>query len=103
MKSLLKINFQGFFSICSSREAKLRQGGEWNNNLEWTWKIGWRRSLFDWEKHQEQELVMLMGRKTINEENEDLWVWKESVKVRGKALLCMRGFGGLRHNHQLML
>ena len=46
---------------------------------------------------------MLMGRKTINEENEDLWVWKESVKVRGKALLCMRGFGGLRHNHQLML
>ena len=56
--------------------TKLWQGGEWNNNLEWTWKIWWMRSLFDWEKHPEQELDMLLGRKTLNDEKEDKWVWK---------------------------
>jgi len=34
--------------------------------------------LFDWEKHQEQELRVLMGSKNINVEMEDRWVWRES-------------------------
>jgi len=72
----------------------LRQGREWNNNLEWTWKIGWRKSLFDWEKHQEQELDTLLGRKTFNEEKEDKWVWKESDDSRFTVQYVYRVLNG---------
>jgi len=40
------------------------------------------RSLFDWEKDQELELIMQMERKTINEENEDKCDWKGSDSIR---------------------
>lgn len=68
--------------------------------------------MFEWEKHQEQELVTLIGSMIINGKNEDQWVWKENDttefsvklaysilkgKLRGKAR-CMSHFGGLRPN-----
>jgi len=56
----LKDNFSRLFSIYSDKEVKLWQGGKWNNNQEWSWKIGWRRSLFEWERNQEQQLVRLL-------------------------------------------
>jgi len=47
----LKDKFSRLFSICNGKGDKLQQGGEWDNNSQWVRKIGWRRSLFDWEKH----------------------------------------------------
>jgi len=45
----LKDKFLRLFSIFFGKGDKLWQGGELNNNLQCVWKIGWRRSLFDWE------------------------------------------------------
>jgi len=38
--------------------------------------------LFDWEKQQEQQLTTLLGRKSLNEEKEDLWAWKDSDSTK---------------------
>jgi len=70
----LKRKFSRLFSISYCREAKLRQAEGWNNNVEWFW----RRSLFDSEKQMEQELVRMLGTKSITEGKEDKWVWKVS-------------------------
>jgi len=35
----LKGKFPRLFSISSCREAKLRQAGEWNNNVEWSYLV----------------------------------------------------------------
>jgi len=78
----LKDKFPRLFSICSGKGDKLWQGGEWNSNLQWVWKIGWRRSLFEWEKHQELEMGRLMGSKCINMEKDDRWVWKENETAK---------------------
>lgn len=48
----LKEKFSRLFSICSEKETLLWQGGEMKENLEWAWKIDWRRNLFDWERTQ---------------------------------------------------
>jgi len=78
----LKDKFLRLFSICTGKGDKLWQGGEWNNNLQLVWNIGWRRNLFDWEKYQELEMERLMGSKSINEEKKDQWVWKDSETTK---------------------
>jgi len=50
--------------------------------------------LFDWKKHQEQELDLLLGRKTLNDEKEDKWVWKESDDTRFTVQSSYRVFKG---------
>ena len=46
-----------------------RRGDE--RNLEWVWKIDWRRNLFDCEMTQEQELMSLLEGKRVNAEKKD--------------------------------
>ena len=67
----LNTKFSRLFSICLDKESFLWQGGELNENLEWLWKIDWRRNLFEWEKNQEQELMYLLGEKSVNVDKED--------------------------------
>ena len=43
-----------------------------------SWKIGWRRSLFEWERNQKQQLVRLLEEKSLKVDRVDKWVWKES-------------------------
>jgi len=74
----------------------LRQAGGWNNNIEWIWNLGWRRSLIDWEKHLKQELAMMLDTKSIFEEKKDKWVWKVSVATEftvQSAYKVLRGEG----------
>ena len=73
----LKTKFLRLFSIFLDKESFLWQGGELNENLEWVWKIDWRRNMFEWEKNQEQDLLQLLGEKSVNMDNEDTWVWKD--------------------------
>jgi len=50
--------------------------GERSQNLEWTFKIKWRRNLFEWEQEQEQQLMQVMGEQKCVMDKEDSWVWK---------------------------
>ena len=64
--------------------------------------MGERRSLFDWEKQLEQELVRMLDTRSIFEEKEDKWsgrqVCNKVYSPIGLQVLGTRSFGGLRLN-----
>jgi len=43
----LKDSFPRLFSISSNKESSLWQGGVRSENSKWSWKIEWRRNLFE--------------------------------------------------------
>jgi len=45
----LKNKFPRLFSLCGDKDLLLECCGVWEEG-DWSWKLGWRRNLFEWEK-----------------------------------------------------
>ena len=46
---VLKNKFSRLFSLCGDKDLLLEHYGTWEEGV-WSWKLGWRRNLFEWEK-----------------------------------------------------
>lgn len=76
----LCFKFPGLFSISSDKTACLFQTGDWDNN-KWIWKLEWRRTLFECEVGEENNLKQLIDDKTLSQGIGDQWVWKAGEKL----------------------
>ena len=48
---VLKNKFPRLFSLCGDKDLLLEHCGTWEEGV-WSWKLGWKRNLFEWEKSQ---------------------------------------------------
>jgi len=56
--------FPRLFSISLDTDCTLSQVGVWNNNI-WSWKLRWRRNLFEWESSLVVLLMQLVDNKRL--------------------------------------
>jgi len=87
--------FPRLFSISLDTDCTLSQVGVWINNV-WTWKLRWRRNLFEWESSLVVLLLQLLDNKRLTREDgvkPDKWIWGEvgnldfSVNAAYKCLM----------------
>jgi len=74
----LKSSFPRFFSISSSKNAKVSELGYWSNG-DWVWQLSWRRSFFEWEKSLAEQLRQLLLEARVVSGEVDGWIWKGGV------------------------
>ena len=55
-RGALKSVFLRLFSLRTSKVSKLAEFRGWSNGV-WVWRLAWRRSLFEWEKPLENQLL----------------------------------------------
>lgn len=48
---------------------KIKRGGDPS------WKLGWRREKFEWEKHLEEQLMAMISKVKWNKEGKDRLMW----------------------------
>jgi hypothetical protein len=65
--------FPRLFGISVQKDHLISEVGSWVNGV-WRWELEWRRNFFDWEEIIVQELLEVLARGNIKEE-EDRWVW----------------------------
>jgi len=88
----LRVKFPRLFSIANEKSASLSQVGFWNSDT-WCWKVAWRRSLFEWEIGEENQLTSLLDNKTLLKGSRDQWIWKTTEKLSytvNSAYNCLR-------------
>jgi len=70
----LKDLFPRLYTICSIKDSFIWQAWERSEISGWTWKIEWRRNLFEWERNQEHQLMQILGEQRVKVDKEDSWV-----------------------------
>jgi len=79
----LKQKFPRLFSVSLDVGHTLSQVGAWNDNY-WSWKLGWRRTLFVWESSQADQLSQLLDNKRLAKEGESMtnkWIWRDTMST----------------------
>ena len=71
----LEVKISWFFSITKDKVANLTQVSYWNNN-KWLWKVERRRTLFEWEVREANQLMNLLSDKSLTKDSQGHWVWK---------------------------
>lgn len=86
--SPLKCSFPRLFSISIQSEALISQMGEWVNEV-WSWKFRWRRHLFDWEKEEFDNLMLIIEHRKLVRNKKDGVTWHgvETKKFPVKAIV----------------
>jgi len=71
----LNVRFPRLYSITKDKNVVVSQVRVWVNNM-WSWKVEWRRTLFEWEIGEELHLLSLLEDKSLSLGSKDQWVWK---------------------------
>jgi len=79
-REALEVKYFRLFSISNDKVANLSQVSSWNNN-QWFWKLEWRRSLFEWEEREANQLVNFLNEKSLAKDIGDHWVWKTNENL----------------------
>ncbi|GKV49874.1 hypothetical protein SLEP1_g56597 [Rubroshorea leprosula] len=69
--------FPRLYALSTGKDNKISQMGEWVSGA-WKWKLQWRRSLFSWEKHQEEVLQRELQRTLVVRGELDRCLWVHS-------------------------
>ncbi|GKV12840.1 hypothetical protein SLEP1_g23934 [Rubroshorea leprosula] len=69
--------FPRLYALSTGKDNKISQMGEWVNGA-WKWKLQWRRSLYSWEKQQEEDLQRELQRTPVVRGKLDRCVWVHS-------------------------
>jgi hypothetical protein len=71
----LCVRFPRLFSISMHKEATVAD--VWNQSIAPdSWRLNWRRRLFEWEKELVNELMLLINPVVFRMEEEDRWGWE---------------------------
>jgi len=73
----LSILFHGLFSIFGLG-LTLAEMGEWEDAV-WLWRFRWRRTRFQWESTEEEDLIRIISRLKMSKEFKDNLVWGGDV------------------------
>ena len=74
---VLKESFPRIFTLARNKNGKVIEYGRRNGNC-WEWFFELRRPVFDWERHQWDELHLVLKDFTLIDEMEDRLIWKSS-------------------------
>jgi len=77
----LKESFPRLYTICSIKDSSIWQAGERSENSGWTWKIEWRRNLFECERNLEHQLMQIIGEHRVRVDKDDFWVWEDREAI----------------------
>jgi len=75
----LKFMFPRLYTIYLEQGKMVGEVGSWGE-LGWSWRLGWRRTRFEWENSVEEEMMNLITRKTLNKDSEDIIEWNGDPK-----------------------
>ncbi|XP_057453105.1 uncharacterized protein LOC130744965 [Lotus japonicus] len=70
----LKGKFPRIFALSDHKDRRIKEMGEWNNDI-WQWKLLWNRDLLEREEERVQELLQLIKNFSPKKGIEDRWVW----------------------------
>ncbi|XP_068504156.1 uncharacterized protein [Phaseolus vulgaris] len=96
----LKSLFPRLYSLSANKEQKVEDVGMWEG-LDWKWRLGWSRDIFEWESKLEEFFSQHLGGADVKQNKDDVRVWGEenlerySVNAAYKSLLV--GCGGTYH------
>lgn len=76
----LKGSFPRLFLLSMQRYAFINQVGEWHVG-QWSWKLRWRRALYDWEIEEANTLERLIEQHCPQSEVADGVCWRGSTDV----------------------
>lgn len=74
---ILKNYFGRLFCLSNQKQSRVSEVGEWIGT-RWTWKLEWRRELFEWEKELLQQLHNVLNKNEPMRGIEDKVIWKAS-------------------------
>ncbi|GKU95921.1 hypothetical protein SLEP1_g9218 [Rubroshorea leprosula] len=78
-KRTLKEKFNRLYKVAVSKEALIKDMGEWRDG-EWSWNWGWRRELMGRELSLLQDLEKLLKECKLMKGKQDFWSWKHDSK-----------------------
>jgi mannosylglycoprotein endo-beta-mannosidase len=70
----LNVKFPRLFGISIQKDSLISDIGSWVDGV-WRWDLRWRRAFFAWEETLLDELLMLLTRVNLKDE-EDRWHWR---------------------------
>jgi hypothetical protein len=70
----LDLKFPRLFGISTQKDSLISDMGSWVDGV-WRWDLRWRRAFFAWEETLLDELLMLLTRVNLKDE-EDRWHWR---------------------------
>ncbi|CAL0333597.1 unnamed protein product [Lupinus luteus] len=71
----LSSQFFRLFQLALDKEASVSSSRHWRNGV-WQWSIQWRRSLFDWEQAEVDDLNSILESVRGPSNSMDGWIWK---------------------------
>ncbi|XP_068479070.1 uncharacterized protein [Phaseolus vulgaris] len=97
----LKQLFPRLHTISLDQGKKVSEVGYWED-MEWSWRLRWRRPRFEWKSTMEADLMNLITRKRLTKETEHVMVWNGDPNgvfaVKSAYQYLCHSITGISHN-----
>ncbi|XVF61990.1 hypothetical protein PTKIN_Ptkin08bG0180300 [Pterospermum kingtungense] len=81
---VLRFSFPRIFALVENKNGKVKEFGSFINGV-WVWNIQLRRSLFDWERNQWDNLMTLLKDYQVCENLQDKLIWKGNTSMPARC------------------